>query len=192
MAQHVKTFPAKDLVLKITVNYPDELLDCVDNPRDWYTIEELEKSEEGKSLYPDMMLIPRDGSYIKKVHVTKKVTNGKTGSKTEEYDEDQGQHWWNFWVENFTFKRYECRTHCFYRINTGLGHKSYLSNHKEANGTSNAKDEGDIEYIYDIEGEPAYFDSNAEFYYAYHNDTMKKDYAEFMDCFPKPHPLGCL
>lgn len=73
MATHEKTFPCENANLKITVNYTDGILECIDNPREWYTEEELDKTEEGMSKYPDMLLMPTNGSYIKKVMVKKHI-----------------------------------------------------------------------------------------------------------------------
>lgn len=187
MESHVKVFPADNATIKLTINYPDSLIACYDNPRDWYTEDALEQSEETMARYPDMILIPLTGSYIKKVHVWRKIKETKIENgqeipgeeKIEEYDEDQGQHWWNFWVDTFRHKRPKCKKCCFYRIGNGLGEISYRNKHHEANWTRT-----DVEYIYTIDGECDYFHADTGFFFAYHNDTMGKDYAEFMDYFP--------
>ena len=187
MATHEKIFPCENATLKLKITYPDDLLNCVDEPRDWYTEEELDKTEEGMSKYPDMLLIPNNGSYIKKVKVKKRIKEIKyedgvtvmVANWTDEYEEDQGQHWWNFWVPTYKhMKPIECKRCCFYRIANGLRELAYKNKSHEANWTR-----VDLEYEYTIEGEVNYFFSDVTFYYAYYNGTMGKDYAEFMDYF---------
>ena len=48
----------------MTINYPDGLLSVIDKPKDYFRRTDWDKEGFGDSYYPDVIVVPENGSFI--------------------------------------------------------------------------------------------------------------------------------